>query len=334
MHPDILPWTWPALSEWRHQYSFGQVEYPHFILWGPKRTRPAIIQCRKAVCENKELCRSGWVIGNSVLFIGNQSSCFAIAEGDGAPKTAGTRPEGNKRNPLYARHTFCGSACFWIPCRTSMKWQQSQYMTTLWGSLENFRTTGNPTDWKARGNMGIEGRYVNKMTTVLFWHPHQLYGPDKPTPPDPKQLRPLDRLVKATFVAGKELCLFRLLQRRHLARGTIVIHPRMETIKTTGDDPLIKEMFPDVIPAFAAPFKPLWLIATKAQTLGVERGYGGWVMLENVADLLCCGLSTLELEAVQQSRQTVRKWRQPDTTYTPEGSLMKEIWWVLPNFRD
>lgn len=182
---------------------------------------------------------------------------------------------------------------------------------------------------------GIEGsKYVNKMTTgVILASPTSLYGPDKPTPPDPKQLRPLDRLVKATFVAGKELYLFEgCFKEGILPEGTIVIcTPGWETIKPQVDDPLIKEMFPDVIPAFAA---PQTIMAYCNESTDWEwKGYGGWVMLENMADLCAVDSSTLELVAVQQSRQTVRRVAAAGyDLYTgrqfKEGDLV-----VLPNFR-
>lgn len=69
-------------------YSFlDSLGIPVLFLGVPKEHDLAIIQCRKAqYIKTKNYAEVAGVIGNSVLFIGNQSSCFAVAEGMGHPR--------------------------------------------------------------------------------------------------------------------------------------------------------------------------------------------------------------------------------------------------------
>lgn len=69
-------------------YSFlDKLNIPILFMGVPKEHDLAIIQCRKAqYVKTKNFAEVAGVIGNSVLFIGNQSSCFAIAEGMGHPR--------------------------------------------------------------------------------------------------------------------------------------------------------------------------------------------------------------------------------------------------------
>lgn len=182
---------------------------------------------------------------------------------------------------------------------------------------------------------GIDGnKYTNKMTTgVVLESPTELYGPSRPVPPDPNTLRPLDRLVKSVSVAGGELYMFEgCFKEGILPSGTMVIcTPGWETVKPHVDDPLINEKYPDFIPAFAA---PQTIMAYCNESTGWDwKGYGGWVMLENVADLCAVNPKTLELVSVPHSKQTVRRVAAEGyDIYTgkrfKEGDLV-----VLPNFR-